>query len=174
MMNQSNEFRSLGAFARAVAGVVVAVGLATSPAWGQEPTPAHLTAARSVISATEATADLDQILPATMAALMATLIQNRPDIEAQITEIVTDAALELAPRRGDLENEVAQIYARMFTIEELNAIAAFFSTEAGQKFLNEAPTAIGEIDAAAQVWTTGIRRDLTASVRAKLQEAGLE
>jgi hypothetical protein len=74
--------------------------------------------------------------------------------------MVDDAALALAPRRNDLENEVARVYAKLFTEQELNEIAQFYSSEAGKKLLRQGPLATREMLAAAEVWTNGIVRDL--------------
>jgi hypothetical protein len=101
------------------------------------------------------------------------LIRNNPDKEAQMSLIVDEAAISLAPRRGDLENEAAQIFARVFTIDELNAIADFYESEAGAKFLEQSPLILREIQRASQVWANGVQRDLGQIVQDKMTEAGL-
>src|SRR5690606_40372188 len=42
-------------------------------------------------------------------------------------------------RRADLEKEVAAIYAQAFTVEELNAINTFYSSEAGKQLIAKGP-----------------------------------
>jgi hypothetical protein len=68
--------------------------------------------------------------------------------------------LALAPRRADLEREAATIYAKSFSTEELNAIAKFFDSDVGKKFLKEVPLANRQLAKAADIWGTGIKRDL--------------
>ncbi len=138
----------------------------------QEISPEHLAAAKRAIIATSATKKLNDILLAAVARLTGSMISSRPDIETEITAAVYDAALTLAPRRGDLEKEAAKIYANNFTKEELDKLADFFSTETGQKFLTALPIVVREIDAAARVWGTGINRDLAQAVAKKMKEAG--
>jgi hypothetical protein len=159
---------------RRFAGVALAglMLVSASIAQAQEFTPSHIEAAKRAISASSSTDRLDAILPQMAQNAKAELIRTRPDKEAVITEIVDAAAIELASRRGDLENEVAQVFARVFTEEELNEIADFYATPAGQKFLNESPVVLREIDRASQVWANGVQRDLGASVREKLVAAG--
>lgn len=140
----------------------------------QEPSQSHLEAAKKAIAATRSTTRLDEILPRMAQNAKGELIRNRPDQEEQITEIVDSAAINLAARRGDLESEVAQIFVRVFSEEELREITAFFESEAGRKFLDESPVILREIDRAARVWTNGVRRDLGAAVREKMEEAGLQ
>ncbi|RYE72053.1 MAG: DUF2059 domain-containing protein [Hyphomicrobiales bacterium] len=55
------------------------------------------------------------------------LIGSNPNMQSEISDMVDERAIALAPRRGDLENEVARTYAKLFTEQELKEIAAFNS-----------------------------------------------
>ena len=87
-----------------------------------------------------------------------------------ITTTVDAKALELAPRRADLEREAALTYARAFTVDELNAISAFYSSEAGKKLLKDGPIATRELMKAADIWAAGINRDLNTASMTELQK----
>ena len=154
---------SLGGHEAGFSGVVSA----------QEISEEHIVAARRTINASRSTTQLDQILPGMAERIKSELIRNNPDKEAQMSLIVDEAAISLAPRRGDLENEAAQIFARVFTIDELNAIADFYESEAGAKFLEQSPLILREIQRASQVWANGVQRDLGQIVQDKMTEAGL-
>ncbi len=91
-----------------------------------------------------------------------------------MTEIVDGVAISFASRRADLEKEVAQIFAKVFTEEELIQIAEFYSSEAGQKFLKESPIVLREMGNAARVWASGLKRDMQGAVLDKMIEAGLK
>ena len=114
--------------------VAFALGL-SSAARAQEPSKAQLDAARAAVKALHATDDFDEILPNAAAALKHSLIQAEPNLEQQINETVDQQALKLASRRGDLEKEVATIYAKTFSKDELDAIARFYNSEPGKKLL---------------------------------------
>ena len=140
----------------------------------QEISEDHLQAAKSAIKAIGSTRQFDNILPGMAASAKTSLIGNRPDLQAEITEIVDNVAIELAPRRGDLEDEIARVYAKVFSEDELNAIADFYSSETGKKLIKETPILAREIQGAAKVWSTGLGRDLNKTVREKMAEAGLQ
>ena len=123
----------------------------------------HLAAARAAIKAISATEQFDAILPNAATQIKSEFILNNPDKENQISNMVDDRALALAPRRGDLENEVARVYAKMFTEEELNQISQFYTSEAGKKLLAKGPVATREMMQSADVWSNGIMRDLRKS-----------
>ena len=151
--------------------------LATSAvlsASAQDVSESHLDAAKAAMRATGATDRLNKILPEVAAFTKAGLIANRPDIEAQISVIVDEVAISLAPRRGPLEDEVAAIYANLFTEDELVKIEAFFSGEAGEKFLRLTPNLFRQVDEVGKVWRGGITRDMATTVGEKLKESGLQ
>lgn len=136
----------------------------------QEISPSHLAAARAAIKAISATDQFDNLLPNAATQVKSEFIPNNPDKENEISDMVDDRALKLAPRRGDLENEVARIYAKMFTEEELNQIAQFYTSEAGKKLLAKGPAATREMMQSAEVWSNGIMRDLRQSAMEGMNE----
>lgn len=147
-----------GPIAMAVLGL-----LWLAPAAAQEASPSHLAAARSAVDAVDSTEQFDNILLNAATQVKADLIGSNPDMQSAISDMVDDRALALAPRRADLENEVARIYAKLFTEKELTEIAAFYSSGAGKKLLKQGPVASREMLAAADVWSNGIVRDLRSS-----------
>ena len=161
-------------FAILVGGSLMVMPVMDQSARAQEISESHLEAAKKAIATTNSTAKLNDILPTAATRLIGQMISNRPDLESHITVFVNEAALELAPRRGDLQVEVAKIYARIFKEEELKEISDFFATEAGAKFLTQLPLVVREIDKASRVWGTGISRDLASAVRKKMEDAKLQ
>ncbi len=125
-----------------------------------EISPDHLKAARETLNAVKVTTPFDNILPSLAEQLKGTLIQSSPNYQELINATVDEKALSLAPRRADLEKEAANIYAKIFTQEELLAITAFYNSPAGKKLLTDGPIATRELSKAADIWAAGISRDL--------------
>jgi len=155
-------------------GLMLLVPSVSQSVRAQELSKSHMAAAKKAIIATNSTSKLNDILPAASLRLTDQLISNRPDLAAQISLMVNETALELAPRRGDLQVEVAKIYGRIFKEDELLEISKFFATETGQKFLVQLPLVVREVDKASRVWGTGISRDLSQQVRRKMRDAEIK
>lgn len=154
-----NRVRSLvAAFAAATMFALAA------PAAAQDVSETHMNAARSAIAAINATDQFDSILPQAAQALKAELIQKDPNLQGIIIATVDEKTLELAGRRADLEREAALAYARSFTEEELNEIAAFYESPAGQKLLAQGPIVTREVIQAVEIWQRGVARDLAQAV----------
>ncbi|MEF2072740.1 DUF2059 domain-containing protein [Consotaella aegiceratis] len=146
---------------RRVAFATVALALSSAtPLYAQDASDAQIAAAKQAITAIHATDRFDVILMNAATQIKGNLISRHPDLQSQISDMVDEKALELAPRRADLENEVARVYAKLFSEEELRTIAEFYNSEAGKKLLEEGPIATREMMQAAEVWTNGIVRDL--------------
>jgi hypothetical protein len=56
----------------------------------------------------------------------------------------------------------------VFSEQELNEIAAFYSSPTGKKLMSDGPIVMRELVKAAEIWQVGISRDLAAEVGGKL------
>lgn len=158
-------------FGRVAAAALIVAGMGfAGAARAAEVTDAQLKAAYAAIKATGATVPFDAILPNIAEQLKAGLIQASPNYQDLISKTVDEKALALAPRRGDLEKEAATIYANTFTVDELNAIANFFNSDVGKKFLKDVPLANRELFKAADIWSAGVQRDLQKSSSEALEK----
>jgi uncharacterized protein len=145
--------------------------LTAGVAFAEEIPASQLAQARAALASIQATDQFDAILPQAADALKGELVQKDPNLEALISSTVDNEVLALAARRADLENEAARVYAKVFTEEELKAIADFYGTPAGKKLLKEGPIATRGLVDAANVWQAGIARDLATNVAGKLKAA---
>jgi uncharacterized protein len=150
--------------------VVALLGF-TAAAHAADATPEQIAAARAAITAIKATDQFDLILPQAADSLRGEMIQKDPNLEAAISAAVDEEVIKLAARRADLEAEAARAYANIFSIEELNAIAAFYSSETGKKLIAEGPLATRKVIEAANIWQAGIARDLAEAVAKKVKVA---
>jgi uncharacterized protein len=142
-----------------------------SAAHAADATPEQIAAARAAITAIKATDQFDLILPQAADSLRGEMIQKDPNLEAAISAAVDEEVIKLAARRSALEAEAARAYANIFTIEELNAIAAFYSSAPGKKLIAEGPLATRKVIEAANIWQAGIARDLAEAVAKKVKVA---
>ena len=154
------------------AGVIVATSLAVAShsALAQDISDDHLAAARAAIAALKSTDQFDQIIPAAAEQLKTELIRANADLQEVISTTIDEEALKIVPRRADLEREAAQIYAKAFTKEELVAISDFYNSAPGKKLIDNGPLVTRELIKSAEIWSSGIGRDLAQNVNKALQE----
>ncbi|MBL8582070.1 MAG: DUF2059 domain-containing protein, partial [Rhizobiaceae bacterium] len=130
----------------------LAVLAVSGPAFAQDVSESHLKAARAALNSIKATDNYDTILPAAAFALREELIRKNPDLTEIIDKTVAEQTIALAPRRADLEHEAALAYARVFSEEDLNTIAAFYNSATGQKLLSDGPIVTRQVTQAADIW----------------------
>ncbi len=154
--------------------VLMLTGSLVTSASAQDISPELMKASKAALAASGATDQFDGILPNISAKVKSDIISSRPDLADVVSMIVDEETLKLAMRRGDLEKESATIYGGAFSVEELDKIAVFYKSSAGQKLLKEAPVLIREMNKASKIWAAGIARDLNAAVDKRLKEKGIE
>ncbi|WP_336279171.1 DUF2059 domain-containing protein [Bartonella sp. CB175] len=150
----------------AVAVLVVNIGMV----YAHDVSDKHLNSAKKAISAIHATDQFDSFLPTAARDLKNELIGDDPNLATAISEIVDKQALALAKRRANLEREIAQVYAKYFTQEELDAITAFYSSDTGKKFLVEVPNIARDAYSTFDIWRSVIMQDLIKNVKKEMSE----
>lgn len=166
---------TLTVLSRLAALAMAASVLMVTPTGAQEePSESHIQAAIEAFTAAGAARGFDTVLPAVADRTKNFLIRSRPDLHRQISDTVDGVALELVERRNDLNRQVAAIWAETFTEEELDAITAFFSSEAGKKYTEVGPQVISESLAAVQAWSDTVADEMLAASREALREQGVE
>lgn len=163
----------LNRFMTRVSVLAVVAGL-SGPLMAQEITDTHLEAALEVIKASPASRSFDDLLPAVAEAVKSQLILVRPDLHQQIGETVDEVAVGLVPRRNDLDAELATVWAKVFTEDELVTILAFYESPAGEKFNQLGPSTIAEGFKVAEAWSGRVREELLVQVREALTEKGVD
>ena len=161
----------ISGFGRIAAAAIISTGFCLSTlAHAEDVTDEQIKIARGALDALGATTNFDNILPTIAEQLKAQLIQASPNYQDIISTTVDDQALALAGRRADLEREAAATYAKTFTVDELKAITAFYTSDAGKKLLKDGPIATRELFKAADIWASGIQRDMAKATDEALKK----
>lgn len=158
-------------------GLLLAATLlvATSqPLKAQEQTfsESHIAAARNVVEATNAMSSFDDILPVLAEQTRTLFIQADPSRTQEISDVTSEMALKLAPRRADLNRTIYEIWCRRFSEEELNQLADFYHSPLGSKLAKNGPTITALAIGAAREWQNKLSTELVAMVREELDKRG--
>ncbi|WP_455482433.1 DUF2059 domain-containing protein [Bartonella sp. B35(2025)] len=164
--------KTIFSFQRFVAylGAVAILVLAIEMVHAQGVSDQHLNSAKKAIKAINATDQFDSFLPTAARDLKNELTGDDPNLASVISEIVDKQALALAKRRSDLEKEIAHIYAKYFTREELDKITAFYNSDTGKKFLTKAPSIARDAYSTFDAWRSTITQDLVKNVKNEMSE----
>lgn len=164
----------IGRFIRsATLAAMVAAGTTTA-SFAQEISQSHLAAALAVVNATLATSSFDARLPQIANEVADRLIRQRPDLHKEISDAVQATAIKLAVRRKDLDVDVARVYAKSFSEDELKVIGTFLASDAGKKYQNDGPKVFAETFETVQRWSDRVGAELLDKTREELKRQGID
>src|SRR6516162_4567328 len=100
------------------------------------------------------------IMPAMMQSLKPAIVQNRPQVERDY-EVIVPLLLEgMNERLNEVIEQIAAVYARNFTADELREAVAFYRGPTGQKIVQKLPTITQESMAIGQRFGQSIASEL--------------
>lgn len=160
-----------------IAAVVVGsalAGLTVTRAANEDISPDHIKAAIRAFRAAGVGDVYDRVLPILSEQTQNRLIQLRPDLTEQIGVVVNDVAVKLIPRRVELDNQAARIWAQSFTVEELDTITGFFTSEVGKKYRQAGQQATQESMAAMKAWSSRVGDEMNTKAREEFKKQGID
>ena len=116
-----------------LAGWLAVTLMSVAPAPAQSPDA--LAAAKDLMTTLKSVDQFKAIMPALMKALKPAIVQSRPDVERDFDAFAPRLVESMAARFDEVLEGIAAIYARNFTVAELNEINAFYRGPTGQKFV---------------------------------------
>ncbi len=107
--------------------------------------PARIAAAREIFAAQGGKEQAQQLLDSTSKSILAETKSSNPQMAEPLERFLKKYFDPTNPKIQKLFSDVldasANFYAERFTVEELNALAAFLKSPTGQKFVKAAPEA---------------------------------
>ena len=136
-----------------------------------------LTLIKELIEATGAATNSEQYARAFSQQLISVLKISNPNLSQRAINIVREevnSTVVAAFQNESLQKEIYPIYAKYFTIEELEGLIAFNRSPAGQKANRVMPQLINESTLAAQVWARSMSPQISHRVLQRFSDEGIE
>jgi hypothetical protein len=152
--------------------LVLAVSASASSA--QEITQSHMAAALAAVGATGGAKGFDNVLPNLANSVEQRLIRLRPDMAPKISAAVQATALKLVVRRKDLDTDVARLWARNFTEQELVVIGTFLKSPAGKKYQDLGPKLVTDTFQVVQQWSDRVGEEMLDKTKEELKKQGID
>jgi hypothetical protein len=142
------------------------------PARSQTPSPDAVAAARELIETMHAVDFFKSIVPAMMQGLKPAIVQNRPQVERDFDAIAPLLLEGFNARMNELVEQIAVLYARNFTADELREVVAFYRRPTGQKFVQKLPAVTQESMVLGQRFGQSIGNEIRARMIEELRKRG--
>ena len=153
-------------------GILLLALLHCGPAAAQSASPDQMTAARELVAAMRATDQFKAIFPVLMQQLKPGIVQGRPEVERDYDTMIP-AMLEIFnARSGEIVESMAAIYARNFTVDEMQQVISFYRTPIDQKLLDKLPVIFQESVAAGNKFGQAVATELRNRLIEELRKRG--
>jgi uncharacterized protein len=154
-----------------VAGLTVFL-LAAGPAPAQSPAPDAMTAARELVTTMRTADQFKAIMPVIIQNLKPAIVQNRPEVARDLDAVMPLMLEGMSARVNEIVDEITALYARTFSVEELNAITAFYRSPVGQKFLLKLPAITQESMVIGQKFGQSVASEMQERIVEELRKRG--
>lgn len=140
----------------------------------QAPDAARIAAAKQMMEVAGSAAQFDQVMPL-MSQQMSQAFKNiAPGNATEIDDVFRQLVPKFIERKGELLDQIATLYATEMTLDELNAIVAFYKSPAGVKFASVQPKILRDSMALGQRWGQKIGAEFADEARRELKKRGID
>jgi uncharacterized protein len=169
--------RVAGEGTRLLASVLLAgmVGLAlATSAWAEEPDPAAIAKAKEVMAAAHSDKMAAQMITLMEKPLSELIESVNPGRGKETADLLRE---ELFPamrqRMPEFTDLAARIYAKHFTVADLEQLIAFYESPIGKKLVAEQPAMLTEMSAVAQAWGENLAMEVMRNLEPEFHKRGL-
>lgn len=157
-----------------VAAAVLCLSLVGAPVAKAQPAPDadRLAAAKELLVVTNAEKQFAIVVPM----IFNQLRQTMPAVkdQAAANQIFDEIQKQAVARSSEIIDKIAVIYAQKFTAEEMKAVATFYRTPAGQKFIGAQGELAAEGMKLGNEWGREVAGDAVKKIREEMQKRNVQ
>jgi hypothetical protein len=163
-------------FARGARAALVVFGVAgfAGLACAQQPAPSAVVIAKELIVLKGSTQLWDAVVPGVIEQAKGVFLQTNPALGRELNDVAAQLRTEYAPRSTQLVEQIAQLYAKTFTEQELKEALAFYKSPLGRKIVSEEPKVLDEGFRRIQQWTNQFSEEVMGRMRAEMKKKGYD
>jgi uncharacterized protein len=171
--------------ARQITAALVAISLAFSAALpliaqdapqvqqdSDQADPDRLAAAHDLLQATNTDAQFSAVIPLMFAQLKQSIPPSGPKMQEELDKVFDEIEKQFLNRRSEVLDQIAILYARKFSADEMKALAEFYRSSLAQKFIAAIPELTVEAMKIGNNWGRDIAADAERKVRDEMRRRG--
>ncbi len=137
-----------------------------------DPTPLHIAKARHLILATGISRSFQIIIPEFMEQIGNSLTESRPDLVHDMDLVLQKLKPEFDMQSDEMIDQSARIYATLLSEKDIDAINAFFDSDAGKRYVGAQPLFLNQLVSGMQAWQQKISIIMMKRVREEMKKKG--
>lgn len=164
-------FSKLLLAAGAAFGLMVGSALAQAPA-AKPPSAAAIGYAKDILASKNVSVIYQGAVPGLIQRTKDVLLQSNLNYQKDLDEVSVQIAKDFAGREKEIGEEMARIYATVFTEQELKDLAAFYKSPLGVKVIAQEPVAFSSARQYMDQWAQKFAEELNGRFRAEMKKRG--
>src|SRR5262245_15011031 len=152
-------------------GLAMAVGLASAQ---QQPAPPAVALAKELIELKGSVQLWDAVVPGVIEQAKGVFLQTNPALSKELNDVAARLRTEYAPRASQLSDQVAELYAKTFTEQELKDALAFYKSPLAKKIVTEEPKILDDGFRRLRQWTNKFSEEVMSRMRAEMKKKGYD
>ena len=144
------------------------------PAVAQELAPEHLALARKYVDLTDKQSVYETTVVQTAIDTTRQILKQNPQIADKVNTAVGTVVKTYKPRKSELLDQIARIYAQQFSMEELQQIVNFYSSDVGQKLVTSNVVINRQLQQVMQIFQTNLNTEFFSKVKSELKKSGVD
>lgn len=154
-------------------GLALVFAFSALPAHAQQkPSPSAVATARELVEIKGAVNMLNTLVPGIVESAKNNILPTHPQLSKELNDVAVQLRKEFEPRRQDLINDFATLYAQTFTEQEMKEAIAFYKSAAGKKFVTEEPVVVDQALSRIQGMADKISMEVISRFRAEMKKKG--
>ena len=140
----------------------------------QAPDAGRVAAAKQMMELAGSAAQFDQVMPLMSQQMSQAFKKVAPGKSTEIDDVFKQLVPRFIDRKAELLDQIAGLYAAELSLDELNAIIAFYRSPAGTKLSSIQGKVLSQSMMLGQRWGERIGRELGDEVRQELKKRGID
>jgi hypothetical protein len=140
----------------------------------QAPDPARHAAAKEMLVHSGGTRQFDEVITLVFDQLAGGYAGAAPGKEKEIRAVFQELAPKFKPRQAQVMDQLAALFAKELTKQDLDAIVAFYKSPVGLKLVNAQSKTMREAMQIGQNWGMQLGMDIDAEARKELKKRGID
>jgi hypothetical protein len=156
------------------AGAFAALALVGASARADEPSPAAVALAQSVLVDIGVKQSIDVIVPAMLGELERNIAAIHPEMQTALHETAATIKPEFDKGEASVLTDIARVLATRLNEQELRDTQAFFEGATGKKYLAAQPAILQELGVSGSDWRRRLSTDMLTRLREEMKKKGYD
>jgi hypothetical protein len=154
--------------------VVAMVASGALSARAEDPSPAAIADARTIIIASGISKSFDAVVPQMLGMLERNVTTTRPEVKDKLHATLLQLQPEFTKSEEEVVNAAAVSLAKRLSPAELKDVEAFYQSPSGKKYVEATPGMLEDVIAALEGWRQKLSTDMMTRVRDEMKKQGVD